>query len=82
MYYPVKRIEKKSVSSFKSDLWTLVTEAEKNNLIKVHIIYDWESITSSKAIENDPIYKEMIQLYFDHSNKGNSITDFWNLLRK
>lgn len=82
LYYPVKRIDKKPASSFKNDLWTLVMEAEKSNLIKVSIMYEWESNTNSKTIENDPIFKDMIQMYFDHSNRGHSIADFWNLLRK
>jgi hypothetical protein len=39
MYYPVKRINKKPVSSFKNDTWLLVLEAEKANLIKVDIMF-------------------------------------------
>lgn len=82
MYYPVKRIKKKPVASFKNDLWMLVTEAENANLIKVDITFEWElSASSNKSFDHDPIYKDMVQLYFDHSNTS-PIIDFWNLLRK
>lgn len=44
-------------------------------------MFEWELGPNSKSIDNDPIYKDMVQLYFDHSNLS-TITDFWNLLRK
>ena len=50
MYYPVKRLTKKPISSFKNDLWILIIEAEKNNLIKVNILYDWEVPSNPKSM--------------------------------
>lgn len=44
-------------------------------------MFEWELTPNSRSIENDPIYKDIISLYFDHS-QHTTITDFWNLLRK
>lgn len=82
-FYPVKRIVKKPVTSFKGDLWLLLLEAEKEGLIKVELFFEWQVNASTLNFENDPVYKDLIYFYFDHSQTEENDTNafLWHKYR-
>jgi hypothetical protein len=41
IYFPVKRIKEKPVSTLKREVWILALQAEKKDLIKIELKFEW-----------------------------------------
>ena len=46
LYFPVKRIKEKPISTLKRDIWVLAMNAEKLGLIRVDLKFEWEIMTN------------------------------------
>ena len=80
-YFPVKRIKEKPISTLKREAWILAKEAEKLDLIKIDLKFEWElSSTDSKNFESDNVYLDLTKSYFDINL--NESGNYWNIFRK
>lgn len=80
-FYPIKRIVKKPVTTFKGDMWLLMLEAEKDGLMKIDLCFDWQVNSQTINYEQDPVYKDLTTNYFDHSRTEDTNTYLWNRYR-
>lgn len=81
IYFPVKRIKEKPVTTLKREIWMLAREAEKLGHIKLDLKFEWEmTSTGGSAGDRDQVYLEIIRNYYDCATTKN--VEIWNLFRK
>lgn len=49
IYFPVKRIKDKPVSTLKREIWILAQKAQKLDLITIELRFEWELPNADKA---------------------------------
>lgn len=65
-------------------MWILALEAEKKDLVKIELKFEWELSSSDKNErdnrERDTVYIEIARNYYDISNHKHA--EIWNVFRK